>query len=115
MAAMVGLARPGDIGSDGCHLNLHKTFCIPHGGGGPGMGPIGVAKHLVPFLPSHPIVDNGTVEKAIGPISAAPWGSASILPISWMYIRMMGADGLKKATEVAILTANYIAKRLGAS
>jgi glycine dehydrogenase len=111
MNAMVGLVRPGDIGADVCHLNLHKTFCIPHGGGGPGMGPIGVAKHLSPFLPGHPVVRTGG-EEAIGPVSAAPWGSPEILPISWAYIRMMGAEGLRRATEVAILNANYIAKRL---
>lgn len=113
MNAQVGLSRPGDFGPDVCHLNLHKTFCIPHGGGGPGMGPIGVAKHLVPFLPGHPVVKTGG-DQAIGAVSAAPWGSASILPISWMYIRMMGADGLIKATKTAILNANYIAKRLDA-
>jgi glycine dehydrogenase len=111
MNAMVGVARPGDIGADVCHLNLHKTFCIPHGGGGPGMGPICVATHLAPFLPGHPIVPVGGA-KATGAVSAAPWGSASILPISYMYIRMMGAEGLAKATKVAILNANYIAKRL---
>lgn len=111
MNAQVGLCRPADFGADVCHLNLHKTFCIPHGGGGPGMGPIGVAAHLVPFLPGHPIVTVGG-KQGIGPISAAPWGSASILPISWVYIALMGAEGLKKATEVAILNANYIAKRL---
>lgn len=111
MNAQVGLCRPADIGADVCHLNLHKTFCIPHGGGGPGMGPIGVAKHLAPFLPGHPIVKTGGTE-AMGPVSAAPWGSASILPISWSYIRMMGSQGLKEATEIAILNANYIAKRL---
>ena len=109
--AQVGLCRPGDIGADVCHLNLHKTFCIPHGGGGPGMGPIGVAAHLAPFLPGHSLVKTGG-EKAIGEVSAAPWGSASILPISWMYIRMMGAQGLLDATKIAILNANYIAKRL---
>jgi glycine dehydrogenase len=111
MNAQVGLCRPGDLGADVCHLNLHKTFCIPHGGGGPGVGPIGVAKHLVPFLPKHPVVAIGG-ENKVGAVSAAPWGSASILPISWMYIAMMGPDGLKEATEVAILNANYIAKRL---
>ncbi|MBM4305091.1 MAG: glycine dehydrogenase (aminomethyl-transferring), partial [Deltaproteobacteria bacterium] len=111
MNAQVGLCRPGDFGPDVCHLNLHKTFCIPHGGGGPGMGPIGVKGHLSPFLPGHPIVRTGG-EKAIGPVSAAPWGSASILPISWMYIRMMGASGLTRATQIAILNANYIAQRL---
>jgi glycine dehydrogenase len=113
--AQVGVCRPGDFGADVCHLNLHKTFCIPHGGGGPGMGPIGVASHLVPFLPGHPVVDpyagQGTGDR-IGPISAAPWGSPSILPISWVYIALMGASGLKTATQIAILNANYIAKRL---
>jgi len=111
MNAQVGLTRPGDIGADVCHLNLHKTFCIPHGGGGPGMGPICVAKQLAPFLPGHPLVKTGG-QHAIGSISSAPWGSASILPISWMYIAMMGGAGLKKATQVAILNANYVAKRL---
>jgi glycine dehydrogenase len=114
--AQVGLCRPADIGADVCHLNLHKTFAIPHGGGGPGVGPIGVAKHLVPFLPSHPVFTSRLEEKNskqhIGPVSAAPWGSAGILPISWMYIAMMGADGLTEATQFAILNANYIAKRL---
>ena len=134
MNAQVGLTSPGFIGADVCHLNLHKTFCIPHGGGGPGVGPIGVAKHLAEFLPSHPVFtsrlagrdtacarpDEGEKSGArgatrptrIGPVSAAPWGSASILPISWMYIAMMGADGLTEATKVAILNANYISKRL---
>ena len=108
--AMVGVARPGDIGADVSHVNLHKTFCIPHGGGGPGMGPIGVKAHLAPFLASHKVVDvNGHGNSAV---SAAPWGSASILPISWMYITMMGRAGLKKATQVAMLNANYIAKAL---
>jgi glycine dehydrogenase len=111
MNAMVGLARPGDIGADVCHLNLHKTFCIPHGGGGPGMGPIGVARHLVPFLPSNPVVSTGSADP-VGSVSSAPWGSASILPISWMYIEMMGGEGLTLATKVAILNANFIAKRL---
>jgi glycine dehydrogenase len=111
MNAQVGLCRPGDIGADVCHLNLHKTFCIPHGGGGPGMGPIGVAQHLAPFLPGHPAVDLGHA-KASGTVSAAPWGSASILPISMAYIAMMGPDGLTEATRMAILNANYIAKRL---
>ncbi|MCB9640303.1 MAG: aminomethyl-transferring glycine dehydrogenase [Myxococcales bacterium] len=111
MNAQVGLCRPGDFGADVCHLNLHKTFCIPHGGGGPGMGPIGVAAHLVPFLPGHPVTGHGSNE-AIGPIAAAPYSSASILPISWMYIAMMGSEGLKQATQVAILNANYMAKRL---
>jgi len=111
MNAMVGLCRLGDIGADVCHLNLHKTFCIPHGGGGPGVGPIGVARHLVPFLPGHPVVKLGAPQ-AIGPVSAAPFGSPSILPISWMYIALMGRDGLTKATQVAILNANYMVKRL---
>jgi glycine dehydrogenase len=111
MNAMVGLCRLGDIGADVCHLNLHKTFCIPHGGGGPGVGPIGVARHLVPFLPGHPVVKLGGPQ-AIGPVSAAPFGSPSILPISWVYIALMGRDGLTKATQVAILNANYMAKRL---
>ncbi len=111
MNAQVGICRPGDIGADVCHLNLHKTFCIPHGGGGPGMGPIGVAEHLVPFLPGHLVVPT-TGDSQIGAIAAAPWGSASILVISWMYIAMMGAEGLTHATKVAILNANYIAHRL---
>lgn len=111
MNAQVGLTSPGLIGADVCHLNLHKTFCIPHGGGGPGMGPIGVAKHLLPYLPGHPVVKTGG-EKAIHAISAAPWGSASILLISYVYIKLMGAAGLRKATEVAILNANYIKSRL---
>ena len=111
--AQVGLCRPGDFGADVCHLNLHKTFCIPHGGGGPGMGPIGVAAHLVPFLPGHSVIHpNAQTSSSIGAVSAAPWGSSSILPISWMYIALMGSAGLTKATEVAILSANYIAKRL---
>ena len=109
--AQVGLCCPGDIGADVCHINLHKTFCIPHGGGGPGMGPICVARHLAPFLPKHPVVKISGEQK-LGPVSAAPYGSASILPISWMYIKMMGGDGLRKATQVAILNANYIARRL---
>jgi glycine dehydrogenase len=111
MNAMVGLCRPGDIGADVCHLNLHKTFCIPHGGGGPGMGPIGVAQHLAPFLPGHPVVRVGG-SHATGAVSAAPWGSASILPISYMYIKMMGGEGLAHATKIAILSANYMARRL---
>ncbi len=106
--AMVGIARPGDIGADVCHLNLHKTFAIPHGGGGPGMGPIGVAEHLMPFLPDHPVVPLG-IAQPCGTVSAAPWGSPSILPISWAYIRMMGRHGLVESTQVAILNANYIA------
>jgi len=114
MNAQVGLCRPGDIGADVCHLNLHKTFCIPHGGGGPGVGPIGVAKHLAPFLPSAADLKHQTsnIKHPVGPVAAAPFGSASILTISWMYIRMMGPEGLKRATEVAILNANYLAKRL---
>ncbi len=111
MNAQVGLCSPGDIGADVCHLNLHKTFCIPHGGGGPGVGPIGVAEHLVEFLPGHPVVNLGG-ENPIGAIAAAPWGSASILPISWVYISLMGGPGLAEATKVAILNANYIAHRL---
>ncbi len=110
MNAQVGVCRPGDYGADVCHLNLHKTFCIPHGGGGPGMGPIGVAAHLIPYLPATPL--NSEQDKTIGLISAAPWGSASILTISWMYIAMMGAQGLTEATKIAILNANYMAKRL---
>ena len=118
MNAQVGLTSPGYIGADVCHLNLHKTFCIPHGGGGPGVGPIGVAKHLVEFLPGHSVIaasrhsSPATRHQAIGAVSAAPWGSACILTISWMYIAMMGADGLTQATKVAILNANYVAKRL---
>ncbi|MDQ2867316.1 MAG: aminomethyl-transferring glycine dehydrogenase [Verrucomicrobiota bacterium] len=112
MNAQVGLCRPGDIGADVCHLNLHKTFCIPHGGGGPGVGPIGVTKHLAPFLPARFALSDHSQRAPVGPVSAAPWGSASILTISWMYIRMMGERGLTLATKVAILNANYIAKRL---
>ena len=111
MNAQVGLCRPADLGADVCHLNLHKTFCIPHGGGGPGMGPIGVARHLVPFLPGHPVTKLGGPH-SIGPVSAAPYGSPSILTISWVYIALMGREGLSKATQVAILNANYMAKRL---
>ncbi|MFM7675182.1 MAG: aminomethyl-transferring glycine dehydrogenase [Synechococcus sp.] len=109
--AQVGLCKPGLYGADVCHLNLHKTFCIPHGGGGPGVGPIGVAEHLLPFLPGHPLAACGG-SAAIGPVSAAPWGSAGILPISWMYIRLMGGDGLRQASQVALLSANLIAERL---
>jgi glycine dehydrogenase len=108
--ALVGLCAPGDFGADVSHLNLHKTFCIPHGGGGPGMGPIGVAAHLAPFLPGHRF--GITQDESIGPVSAAAWGSAGILPISWMYIQMMGASGMRKASEIAILNANYIAASL---
>ena len=111
MNAQVGLTSPGRIGADVCHLNLHKTFCIPHGGGGPGMGPIGVAAHLAPYLPGHPVITCGGVTP-IGPVAAAPWGSASILAISYVYILMMGAAGLTQATRMAILNANYMAKRL---
>jgi glycine dehydrogenase len=111
MNALVGLCRPGDIGADVCHINLHKTFCIPHGGGGPGMGPIAVAMHLMPFLPDHPVVPLGHAQSC-GTVSAAPWGSAVILAISWAYISLMGQAGLLEATKVAILNANYIAKRL---
>ncbi len=113
MNALVGVAEPGKFGGDVSHLNLHKTFCIPHGGGGPGMGPIGVGAHLKPFLPAHPVQPVPETDPANGTIAAAPWGSASILPISWMYIRMMGREGMKKATEYAILNANYMAKKLG--
>jgi glycine dehydrogenase len=113
MNAQVGLTSPASIGADVCHLNLHKTFCIPHGGGGPGIGPIGVAAHLAPHLPNHPLRADAGPASGFGPVSAAPFGSALILPISYAYIRMMGAAGLKRATEVAILNANYIAARLG--
>jgi glycine dehydrogenase len=119
MNAQVGLTSPGEIGADVCHLNLHKTFCIPHGGGGPGMGPIGVAKHLAGFLPTHVLSDRASgdprrasASHSIGAVSAAPYGSASILVISWMYIRLMGPDGLTAATQRAILNANYVARRL---
>ena len=111
MNALVGLCRPAEIGVDVCHLNLHKTFCIPHGGGGPGMGPIGVAAHLADFLPSHPVVATGGVD-SIGPVAAAPWSSASILLISWAYLRLMGGHGVTAATKLAILNANYISHRL---
>ncbi|MDK1474468.1 aminomethyl-transferring glycine dehydrogenase [Streptomyces sp. 549] len=110
--ALVGLARPGRFGSDVSHLNLHKTFCIPHGGGGPGVGPVGVREHLAPYLPNHPLQPAAGPRTGIGPISAAPWGSAGILPISWAYVRLMGGEGLRRATQVAVLSANYIAKRL---
>jgi len=110
--AMVGLARPGRFGADVSHLNLHKTFCIPHGGGGPGIGPVAVGEHLKPFLPNHPLVAEAGPATGPGPISGGPWGSASILPIPWAYVRMMGGEGLRRATQVAILNANYIAQRL---
>lgn len=111
MNAQIGLCSPGDIGADVCHLNLHKTFCIPHGGGGPGIGPIGVKSHLAPFLPGHPLVQTGG-SKSIAPVSGAPWGSASLLPISWAYIKMMGSRGLTHATKITLLNANYILSRL---
>jgi glycine dehydrogenase len=111
MNAQVGLCFPGEFGPDVCHLNLHKTFCIPHGGGGPGIGPICVKEHLKPYLPGHSVIGLNTA-KGVTAVSAAPYGSPSILPIPWMYIAMMGGEGLKKASEVAILNANYIAKRL---
>jgi glycine dehydrogenase len=114
--ALLGVCRPAEIGADVAHLNLHKTFCIPHGGGGPGMGPIGVKAHLAPFLPDHPVVPGvnpaAARDESVGAVAAAPWGSASILPISWAYVAMMGGPGLTRATQVAILNANYIAKRL---
>ncbi|MEU1376122.1 aminomethyl-transferring glycine dehydrogenase [Streptomyces triculaminicus] len=110
--ALVGLAKPGRFGGDVSHLNLHKTFCIPHGGGGPGVGPVAVRAHLAPYLPNHPLQPTAGPETGVGPISAAPWGSAGILPISWAYVRLMGGEGLKRATQVAVLGANYIAKRL---
>ncbi|UYQ60987.1 aminomethyl-transferring glycine dehydrogenase [Streptomyces peucetius] len=110
--ALVGLAKPGRFGGDVSHLNLHKTFCIPHGGGGPGVGPVGVRAHLAPYLPNHPLQPTAGPETGVGPVSAAPWGSAGILPISWAYVRLMGGEGLKRATQVAVLAANYIAKRL---
>jgi len=112
--AQVGLTSPGLIGADVSHMNLHKTFCIPHGGGGPGMGPIGLKAHLAPFMPNHAVQSVSGPHQGQGAVSAAPWGSAAILPISWMYVAMMGGDGLRRATEVAILNANYIAARLGA-
>ncbi|GHF55330.1 glycine dehydrogenase (decarboxylating) [Kitasatospora xanthocidica] len=110
--ALVGLAKPGKFGADVSHLNLHKTFCIPHGGGGPGVGPVAVRAHLAPYLPNHPLQEEAGPATGVGPISAAPWGSAAILPISWAYVRLMGGEGLKRATQVAVLNANYIAKRL---
>jgi glycine dehydrogenase len=110
--ALVGVARPGKFGADVSHLNLHKTFCIPHGGGGPGVGPIGVRAHLAPFLPNSPLRAEAGPATGIGAISAAPWGSAGILPIPWMYVQMMGAEGLTRATHVAILNANYLAAKL---
>jgi glycine dehydrogenase len=110
--ALVGLAKPGEFGADVSHLNLHKTFCIPHGGGGPGAGPIGVRAHLAPFLPRHGQVAEAGPDTGLGVISAAPWGSAAILPISWAYIAMMGGPGLQLASEAAILNANYVARRL---
>jgi glycine dehydrogenase len=116
--ALVGIAQPGNFGADVSHLNLHKTFCIPHGGGGPGVGPIGVKKHLVPFLPTHPLVEVlgglASTTHRVGPVAGAPYGSAGILPISWAYISLMGASGLRDATVQAIVSANYIAKRLSA-
>jgi glycine dehydrogenase len=110
--ALVGVARPGKFGADVSHLNLHKTFCIPHGGGGPGVGPVGVREHLAPFLPNHPLDPAAGPETGVGPVSGAPYGSASILPISWAYVRLMGGAGLRRATEVAVLNANYVAARL---
>jgi glycine dehydrogenase len=111
--ALLGYAKPGEFGGDVSHLNLHKTFCIPHGGGGPGVGPVGVREHLAPYLPSHPAHPDLERREGIGPISAAPYGSAGILPISWAYVRMMGAEGLTHATAVAVRAANYVAERLG--
>ena len=110
--ALVGLAQPGKFGADVSHLNLHKTFCIPHGGGGPGVGPVIARAHLAPYLPNHPLDNSAGPATGPGPISAAPFGSASILPISWAYIRMMGGDGLTRATQIAILSANYVAQQL---
>jgi glycine dehydrogenase len=110
--ALLGLARPGRFGADVSHLNLHKTFCIPHGGGGPGVGPVAVRAHLAPYLPNHPLVPEAGPTTGVGPIAGAPWGSAGILPIPWAYVRLMGADGLTDATEVAVLSANYLAKQL---
>jgi glycine dehydrogenase len=110
--ALVGVAKPGRFGADVSHLNLHKTFCIPHGGGGPGVGPVAVRAHLAPYLPNHPLRPEAGPESGVGAIASAPWGSAGILPISWAYITMMGSSGLLDATRVAILNANYIARRL---
>ncbi|MGN6687157.1 MAG: aminomethyl-transferring glycine dehydrogenase [Actinomycetales bacterium] len=110
--ALVGLARPGAFGADVSHLNLHKTFCIPHGGGGPGVGPVAVRQHLAPYLPNHPLQPSAGPATGVGPVSGAPWGSAGILPISWAYVRLMGPEGLRRATEVAVLSANYLAARL---
>ena len=111
--ALLGLAEPGQFGGDVSHLNLHKTFCIPHGGGGPGVGPVAVAEHLVPFLPSHPLHPRPAQREGIGPVSAAPFGSAGILAISWAYIRMLSGDGLAHATKSAVLAANYVASAAG--
>ena len=119
--ALVGLAKPGKFGADVSHLNLHKTFAIPHGGGGPGVGPVGVREHLAPYLPSHPLrpqagpLGRGHTDGGVGPVSAAPWGSAGVLMIPWAYIRLMGGDGLRRATQVAVASANYIAKNLDGS
>jgi glycine dehydrogenase len=110
--ALLGYAKPGEFGGDVSHLNLHKTFCIPHGGGGPGVGPVAVRSHLAPYLPSHPGHPDPARRDGIGPVSAAPYGSAGILPISWAYVRMMGAEGLTRATSTAVLAANYVASRL---
>ena len=110
--ALVGLAQPGRFGADVSHLNLHKTFCIPHGGGGPGVGPVALRSHLAPYLPNHPLAPEAGPETGVGPISGAPYGSASILPISWAYVRLMGGAGLTRATQVAVLNANYVATRL---
>ena len=110
--ALLGVAKPGEFGGDVSHLNLHKTFCIPHGGGGPGVGPVAVAAHLAPYLPTHPLHPDPARRGGIGAVSAAPYGSAGILPIPWAYIRMMGAAGLTEATKVAVLSANYLATRL---
>ncbi len=111
--ALLGYAKPGEFGGDVSHLNLHKTFCIPHGGGGPGVGPVAVREHLAPYLPTHGMHPEADKREGIGPISAAPYGSAGILPISWAYVRLMGATGLTRATASAVLAANYVAKRLG--